>query len=88
MLNKMGMGRAVVRVGGSLRASGRSTSRRYGRVRHRHRTTRHRRRSTLLALVQEVQQRAHSDAEVVRVVRWMVNSGVVVLCGNFAGRRF
>lgn len=45
------------------------------------------RRATLLTLVQEVQRRAHSDAEVVRVVRWMVNRGVVVLSGNFAGQR-
>jgi hypothetical protein len=51
------------------------------------RTLRHSRRSTLLALVQEVQCRAHSDAEVVRIVRSMVNRGVVVLSGNFAGRR-
>ena len=45
------------------------------------------RRSTLLALVQEVQRRAHSDDEVVRVVRWLVNHHVVVLSGNFAGQR-
>jgi len=45
------------------------------------------RRSTMLALVQEVQRRAHSDAEVVRVVRWLVNHHVVVLSGSFAGQR-
>jgi hypothetical protein len=42
--------------------------------------------STLLALVQEVQRRARTDAEVVRIVRRMVNTGVVVLTGTFAGR--
>jgi len=41
----------------------------------------------MLALVQEVQRRAHSDAEVVRVVRWLVNHHVVVLSGSFAGQR-
>ena len=44
--------------------------------------------STLLALVQEVQRRASSDAEVVRIVRGLVNSGAVVLTGSFAGRTF
>ncbi|MDX2166240.1 MAG: hypothetical protein SF182_04230 [Deltaproteobacteria bacterium] len=44
--------------------------------------------STLLALVQEVQRRVSNDAEVVRVVRWLVNSGTVVLTGNFAGHHF
>jgi hypothetical protein len=42
----------------------------------------------LLALVQEVQRRASSDAEVVRIVRGLVNSGAVVLTGSFAGRTF
>jgi hypothetical protein len=46
------------------------------------------RRSTLLALVQEVQRRTRSDAEVVRAVRRLVNSGAVILTGNFAGHRF
>jgi hypothetical protein len=45
------------------------------------------RRSTLLALVQEVQRRTRTDAEVVRVVRRLVNSGAVILTGNFAGHR-
>lgn len=44
--------------------------------------------STLLMLVQEVQKRVRNDAEVVRIIRWLVNSGAVVLTGNFAGRRF
>lgn len=44
--------------------------------------------STLLALVQEVQRVVENDADVVRLVRWMVNSGLVVLAGNFAQRRF
>lgn len=44
--------------------------------------------STLLALVQEVQRVVENDADVVRLVRWMVNSGLVVLTGNFAQQRF
>jgi hypothetical protein len=44
--------------------------------------------STLLQLVQEVQKRVRNDAEVVRIVRWLVNSGAVVLTGTFAGRHF
>jgi malonyl CoA-acyl carrier protein transacylase len=44
--------------------------------------------STLLQLVQEVQKRVRNDAEVVRIVRWLVNSGAVVLTGSFAGRHF
>jgi hypothetical protein len=46
------------------------------------------RRSTLLALILELQQRIGDDAEVVRIVRWLVNSGRVVLSGSFAGRHF
>jgi hypothetical protein len=42
--------------------------------------------STLLALVQEVQRRTRNDAEVVRIVRRMVNTGAIVLTGTFAGR--
>src|SRR5262249_56414585 len=42
--------------------------------------------STLLALVQEVQRHVENDADVVRIIRWMVNTGVVVLTGTFAGR--
>jgi hypothetical protein len=45
-------------------------------------------RSTLLQLVQEVQKRVRNDAEVVRIVRWLVNSGAVMLTGTFAGRHF
>lgn len=44
--------------------------------------------STLLNLVQEVQRRVSNEAEVIRVVRWLVNSGTVVLTGSFAGRTF
>jgi len=51
------------------------------------RVTRHvERGSTLLALVQEVQRHVENDADVVRIIRWMVNTGVVVLTGTFAGR--
>jgi len=44
--------------------------------------------STLLHLVQEVQKRVRNDADVVRIVRWLVNSGAVMLTGTFAGRHF
>jgi hypothetical protein len=44
--------------------------------------------STLLALVHEIQKRVENDADVVRLVRWMVNSGAIVLTGTFAGQRF
>ena len=40
----------------------------------------------MLQLVQEVQKRVRNDSEVVRIIRWLVNSGAVVLTGNFAGR--
>jgi hypothetical protein len=43
---------------------------------------------TLLALVQEVQRHFENDADVVRAIRYIVNSGAVVLIGNFAGSRF
>jgi len=42
---------------------------------------------TLLELVQAVQDHARSDAEVVAVITHLVNSGRVVLSGNFARRR-
>jgi hypothetical protein len=42
--------------------------------------------STLLALVQDVQRQVENDADVVRIIRWMVNSGAVVLTGTFARR--
>jgi hypothetical protein len=40
----------------------------------------------LLALVHEVTRQVENDADVVRIIRWMVNSGAVVLTGTFAGR--
>jgi hypothetical protein len=42
--------------------------------------------STLLSLVQEIGRHVENDADVVRIIRWMVNSGAVVLTGTFAGR--
>jgi hypothetical protein len=48
------------------------------------RTSRH---VTLLELVQTVQDFCRSDAEVVAVVTHLVNSGRVVLSGNFARSR-
>jgi len=42
---------------------------------------------TLLDLVQAVQDFCRSDAEVVAVVTHLVNTGRVILCGNFAGMR-
>lgn len=42
--------------------------------------------STLLSLVQEMGRHVENDADVVRIIRWMVNSGAVVLTGTFAGR--
>ena len=42
---------------------------------------------TMLELVTVVSEFAESDAEIVATVAHMVNSGVVRLCGNFAGRR-
>lgn len=44
--------------------------------------------ATLLNLVQEVQREFANDADVVRVIRFLVNSGAVVLTGSFAGRTF
>ena len=46
------------------------------------------RQTSLLSLVQEIQKRVENDADVVRLVRWMVNSGAVTLSGTFADRRF
>ena len=43
--------------------------------------------TTLLELVQTVQDQAGSDAEVVAIIAELVNSGRVVLRGIFAGRR-
>lgn len=42
--------------------------------------------TTLLELVQAVQDACRSDREVVAVVTHLVSSGRVVLCGIFAGR--
>lgn len=42
--------------------------------------------SSLLQLVREVQQRVRNDAEVVRIVRWLVNAGAVQLPGTYVGR--
>jgi len=44
-------------------------------------------RATLLDLVFAVQEYANSDEEVVQVISHMLESGRVVLCGNFAGRK-
>jgi len=46
------------------------------------------RRTTLLDLVQDLQHRTSSEADLVHRVRRLVNSGAVVLTGNFAGQRF
>ncbi|MCK6555623.1 hypothetical protein L6Q96_13750 [Candidatus Binatia bacterium] len=45
------------------------------------------RKTTLLELVQAVQDYCTTDGEVVAVVMHLVNSGRVVLCGTFSGRR-
>lgn len=73
-------------MGGRSRAKAYRTGYRVARRRGSHRP--HGRGSTLLALVQEVQRVVENDADVVRLVRWMVNSGLVVLTGNFAAQRF
>ena len=43
---------------------------------------------TLLDLVRAVSDHARSEAEVIATVVYLVNSGRVRLCGNFAGARF
>jgi hypothetical protein len=43
--------------------------------------------STLLDLVQTINDYATSDDEVIATVTYLVNSGKVLLCGNFAGAR-
>jgi hypothetical protein len=48
---------------------------------------RRQRRWTLLDLVQSVQEQTRSDDEVVAVIAHLINSGRVVLKGNFAGAR-
>lgn len=42
----------------------------------------------MVDLVQTIQQQVTTDVEVVTIVRWLVNSGLVVLSGTFAGQRF
>jgi hypothetical protein len=44
--------------------------------------------TTLLDLVTAVSQSARSENEVIATVVHMVNSGMVRLCGSFAGARF
>ena len=43
--------------------------------------------STLLELVHQVSASALTDAEVVTLVTYLVNSGRVRLCGTFAGAK-
>ena len=45
------------------------------------------RKSTLLDLVEAVSGYATSDEEIVATVAYLINSGKVRLCGNFAGAR-
>jgi hypothetical protein len=45
------------------------------------------RQSTLLDLIQAVNQFAKNDEEVVATVAHLINSGCVRLCGNFAGAK-
>lgn len=47
----------------------------------------YRRHTTMLDLIQVVQQHVATDAEVVAIVTVLVNTGAVVLAGNFAGMR-
>jgi hypothetical protein len=43
---------------------------------------------TMLDLVNAVSRSAANDREVVATVVYLVNSGMVQLCGNFRGARF
>ena len=45
------------------------------------------RRTTLLELVQAVQDQCRSDAEVIAVITHLVNTRRVILCGTFARMR-
>lgn len=45
-------------------------------------------RVTLLELVSRIADRLERDDEIVAMAAWLVNSGAVRLCGNFAGRCF
>jgi hypothetical protein len=42
---------------------------------------------TLLELVLSIQPQVRSDAELVTIATWLINSGAVVLTGSFAGQR-
>ena len=42
---------------------------------------------TLLDLVQTVSDFAKNDNEIAATVTYLINSGKVVLCGNFAGAK-
>jgi len=44
--------------------------------------------STLLALVDALARHGRSEAEIIAIVVYMVNSGHVRLCGIFSGARF
>ena len=46
------------------------------------------RNTTLLDLVNVVRESTRTEAEVIATVVYLVNSGRVRLCGNFAGERF
>ena len=43
--------------------------------------------TTLLDLIQSVSDYAKNDDEIVATVAYLINSGKVLLCGNFAGAR-
>lgn len=45
------------------------------------------RESTLLDLIQSIISEANNDEEVVATVVYLINSGRVRLCGNFAGAK-
>lgn len=45
-------------------------------------------RYTLLDVVRVVGQFAHSDEELMAAVTYLVNSGKIKLCGDFAGSKF
>ena len=45
------------------------------------------RQSTLLDLIQSVSDSANNDDEIVATVAYLINSGRVRLCGNFAGAK-
>jgi hypothetical protein len=45
------------------------------------------RKATLLDLVQSVSDYAKNDDEIIATVAYLINSGKVLLCGNFAGAK-